>query len=71
MNDMAERDCGLEFGDGIPVERYLALESLWRALRDRDNMRIGYNPAVTEACEELRRLDRNAGGEDEPHKTQS
>jgi hypothetical protein len=57
MNDMAERDFGLEVCSGIPVERYGALERLWRALRDRENTRIGYNPAVAEACEELRRLD--------------
>jgi len=29
--------------------RCVALESLWRALSDSENMRIGYNPAVAEA----------------------
>ncbi len=38
--------------------RCVALESLWRALSDSENMRIGYNPAVAEACEVLRRMDR-------------
>ena len=60
MTDMAELDSGGDATNGIPVERYRALERLWRALSDRENTRIGYNPAVTDACEELRRLDRRA-----------
>ncbi len=38
--------------------RCVALERLWKALSDSENMRIGYNPAVAEACEVLRRMDR-------------
>jgi len=38
--------------------RCVALQALWRALSDSENMRIGYNPAVAEACEVLRRMDR-------------
>jgi len=38
--------------------RCVALEALWRALSDSENTRIGYNPAVAEACEALRRMDR-------------
>ncbi|MBZ5522150.1 MAG: hypothetical protein LAP21_07905 [Acidobacteriia bacterium] len=40
------------------AERYAALERLWLALNDRERTRIGYNPAVADACEELRRLER-------------
>jgi hypothetical protein len=43
--------------------RCVALEALWRALSDSENTRIGYNPAVAEACEVLRRMD---SGEPEP-----
>jgi hypothetical protein len=41
--------------------RCQVLEALWRALSDSGNMRIGYNPAVADACEALRRMDREAG----------
>jgi len=38
--------------------RCVALQALWRALSDSESTRIGYNPAVAEACEALRRMDR-------------
>jgi hypothetical protein len=66
MADVAGLDAEGEVADGIPVGRFLALERLCRALRDRGNTRIGYNPAVAEACEELRKLDRKVKCGDGP-----
>jgi hypothetical protein len=41
--------------------RQAALEKLWSALKDRENTKIGYNPAVPDACAELRRLEKAQG----------
>jgi hypothetical protein len=38
-------------------ERVLALEALWAAIKDSKNWRVGYNPAVTAAIAELRKLE--------------
>lgn len=37
--------------------RTCALEALWAAVRDQSNWRVGYNPAFTTACENLRKLE--------------
>lgn len=39
--------------------RILALEAIWSALKDRAGFRLGYNPAVATACDNLRELERD------------
>lgn len=41
----------------LSTDRLCALESLWSAVKDKANWRIGYNPAFTAAVERLRRLE--------------
>lgn len=41
------------------AKRILALEALWSALKDRAGFRLGYNPAVATACDNLSELERD------------